>query len=311
MAMAENESADDRKEVNGSGTESGGGPKSPWKRPVDKGADTPVMGAASWPALSDTQRPKNLEADSKFCEGTNSEVQQPTYASEQASSGVQKPLNSPHKHGQNRHHRSGSKRHPNSVPQFPVPVPYYQPVVPHVFPPLVPSPIPVPGPVYQPFPPPAFPGAENQMAKGGVEAPMQAHGPPIHSNDANRNSQQSPRGDTNVNGPTLSSRRPIVPEGGGQPHPAWPYPRAFGPRDILLNPAMSRGFVRPSFFGPPPAFVGGPGFPGPVPMYYVPAGPPGSFRAAFPPRFPPHPMNPLVPMLPPEMQALRDRKSVV
>lgn len=308
MAMAENESGDERKEVNVS-MESDAGPKSPWNRPVDKGADAPVMGAASWPALSVTQRPKNVEAASKpqmaASEGTNSGGQQLISANDQASSGPQKNSNSSHKHGQNRHNKSGSKRHPNGMPPFPVPVPYYQPMPPHVFPSMVPSPVPLPGFGYHPFPPP-FPGPENHMAKTGSETPMQALGPPVHGIDANRNLQPSPRGDTNVNGPNHSSRRPSVPEAGAQPYPAWPYPRTFGPRDILPNPAMPRGFVRPPVFGPAPAFVGGPSIPGPVPMYYVSAGPPGSVRAAFPPRFGPHPMNPWVPMLPPEMLSLRD-----
>lgn len=52
--MAENETGDDRKDLNG-------GPKSPWKTPAQLDAkaavDAPVMGAESWPALADAQRP--------------------------------------------------------------------------------------------------------------------------------------------------------------------------------------------------------------------------------------------------------------
>lgn len=62
MVMAENETGDDRKDLNG-------GPKSPWKTPVQLDAktasDTPVMGAESWPALADAQRPKNPDAAAK------------------------------------------------------------------------------------------------------------------------------------------------------------------------------------------------------------------------------------------------------
>lgn len=56
MVMAENEAGgEDPKELSC-------GHKSPWKRPLGgdaKGGDGPVMGAESWPALSDAQRPKN------------------------------------------------------------------------------------------------------------------------------------------------------------------------------------------------------------------------------------------------------------
>lgn len=62
MVMAENETGDDRKDFNG-------GPKSPWKTPsqldAKSAADTPVMGAESWPALADAQRPKNPDAAAK------------------------------------------------------------------------------------------------------------------------------------------------------------------------------------------------------------------------------------------------------
>lgn len=63
MAMTpENEIGDDPKEVSESVDD---GPKSPWKRPVDKKGDKPVMGAEAWPPLSDAQRLKNLDAPSK------------------------------------------------------------------------------------------------------------------------------------------------------------------------------------------------------------------------------------------------------
>lgn len=291
MTMADNESLS-----------SEGGPKSPWKRPVDKSREGHVMGAEAWPALSDAQRPKNPEVESKLpmdSEGTNSGAQQPAFASGQASAGQQR--YSSHKHGQNRHHKSGSKRNPNGVPPFPVHVPYYQPVVPHVFPPMVPSPVPLAGYGYQPFPPP-FPGVENQMAKAGSEAALQAFGPPVHGIDGNRNIQPPPQGDPNVNGPNLSRRRSNVPEAGGM-YNAWHYPRAFGPRDGMVNQAMARAFSRPSFFGPAPTFVGGPNFHGPQPMYYISAPPPGSMRVPFPPHFASHPM---VSMPPPETLALMD-----
>lgn len=58
MVVAENEAGDDGRDLNG-------GPKSPWKTPaaldakVAGAVDGPVMGAESWPALADAQRPKS------------------------------------------------------------------------------------------------------------------------------------------------------------------------------------------------------------------------------------------------------------
>lgn len=59
MVTADNEIGEDQKEVSP--------PKSPWKTPMvdGNGADVPVMmGTESWPALSDAQKPKNLETAS-------------------------------------------------------------------------------------------------------------------------------------------------------------------------------------------------------------------------------------------------------
>lgn len=63
VVVAENEAGDDGRDLNG-------GPKSPWKTPVDAkaaaaAADAPVMGADSWPALADAQRPKSNPDASK------------------------------------------------------------------------------------------------------------------------------------------------------------------------------------------------------------------------------------------------------
>ncbi|XP_021853302.1 la-related protein 1A [Spinacia oleracea] len=300
MAMAENEGGDDRMEVNESVSD-GGGSKSPWKRPVDKGSDSPVMGAEAWPPLADAQRSKVPDAPLKL-EGGNSGVQ-PTSSNVQGSAGQPKASNSSHKHGQSRHHhRSGSKRNPNSVSPFPVHhVPFHQPVLPHVLPPIVPSPVPHPGYGYQPCPPP-FPGAENQISKAGSETPMQGFVSQNHGADRNI---QSRRGDPNLNGPNSSSRRPNVPEGGAHPYPLWHYPRPFGPRDGVMQQAVARGYARP-FLGPAPSFVGGPSFPCAAPIYYISPGPPGSIRAPYPPHFAPHPLNPMASMLPPDILALRD-----
>lgn len=204
MAMAEiNESVN-----------SNSAPKSPWKRPVDKAEEGPLMAAEAWPSLSNGQHPNNSDSS------TNA----------QASVGQQKSSYPSHKNGQSRHHKAGSKRSPNGVPPFPVHVSYYPPGMPHVYPPMVSSPVPLPGYGFQPFPPP-FPGAENQMPKAGSETPMPAFVPPGHGIDANRNIQHSPRGDPNVKGANLSNRRPNAPESGTHVYPAWHYPRPFVPRD--------------------------------------------------------------------------------
>lgn len=175
---------------------------------------------------------------------------------------------------------------------FPVHVPYYPPVLPPVFPPMVSSSVPHTGYVYQPFPPP-FPCAD-QMPKAVTETPVPAFAPPGLGIDANRNIQQSPKGDPNLKGANFSNRRPNAPEVGAPLYPAWHYQRPLGPRDSMVNQPVSRASVRPSFYGPTPVFVG------PAPLYYIPAAAaPFSIRDPFPPRFVPHPMNPVVLMLPP------------
>ncbi|GMG98836.1 hypothetical protein Nepgr_000676 [Nepenthes gracilis] len=308
MVMAENRTLNDQKEVTGAGI----GPKSPWKRPADKGTDAPVMGAESWPPLSDSQRPKNSEVNAKPLAAADVAISAApaVTANAQGSAGMQKVhgignVNSSYKHGQSRHHKGGSKRNSNGVPPFPVHVPYYQPIVPRVFPPMVPPLVPVSGYAYSPLPSP-FPGADNQLAKSGSESPMQAFVPSVHGIDPSRNIPPPPRGDPGVTATNFSSRRPNIPEVAPPMYPAWHHQRAFGPRDniIMQQNIGPRAYLRRPFFGPPPAFAAGPSFPGPT-MYYFPAVPPGSIRAPFPPRIVPHPI-PLAPMLSPETLALRE-----
>lgn len=67
--MVESEVADDNKETSGR--------KSPWKTPaaVDGNeVDAPVMGADSWPALADAQRPKSLDATTSAKSSDSGEV---------------------------------------------------------------------------------------------------------------------------------------------------------------------------------------------------------------------------------------------
>lgn len=136
---------------------------------------------------------------------------------------------------------------------FPVHVPYYPPVLPPVFPPMVSSSVPHTGYVYQPFPPP-FPCAD-QMPKAVTETPVPAFAPPGLGIDANRNIQQSPKGDPNLKGANFSNRRPNAPEVGAPLYPAWHYQRPLGPRDSMVNQPVSRASVRPSFYGPTPVFA--------------------------------------------------------
>ncbi|KAL9244360.1 hypothetical protein vseg_018144 [Gypsophila vaccaria] len=298
MAIVENNNTvEDGKEM--SDTEAG--PKSPWKRPADKATDTdpPVMGAQAWPALSGGQMSKT--SPTAF-ERLNSDVD-PSSGNVQVKSDQYKASNSSHKHGHNRNHRGGSKRNPNGAPHFPVHhVPYYRPVLPPLLSPMV-SPLAVHGGYrFQPIPPP-FPGCEIQPPKAGIETPAQGFMPHIPGIDGTQNALPSPQGD-NLNGPNPSNRLQNVPETGAHP-PSWHYPRVLGPRDGMMQPALLRAYPRPPFFGPPPAFVGGPGFPGGAPMYYVAGPPPAAIRGPFPPRFVSHPANPMPNMLSPETQALR------
>ncbi|KAA8550052.1 hypothetical protein F0562_001736 [Nyssa sinensis] len=308
MVMAENEGGDDQKEVSG--------PKSPWKTPplvVDgKAVDAPVMGADSWPALSDAQRTKNSNAAAAATKlpGVADEAATsppaPGSGEQHKSRGLGNP-NPSHKHSPLRQQKAGPKRNPNGAPPFPIPLQYHQPPIPPVFHTMVPaSHVPVPGYAYQPYLRP-FPIVETQLIKSGCETPTQAFIPPANVIDANRGVPPSPRGDPNtyVN---FSNRRPNVQEPGGHFNPAWHNQRAFGPRDNthVQQSIGPRAFIRPPFFGPAPGFIGGPTFPGPPgSMYYLPAAPPGSIRVTYPTRFFPHPLNSGTSMLPPETLALR------
>lgn len=173
----------------------------------------------------------------------------------------QKASNVSHKHGQNRYHRSGSKRNLNSGPPLNVHhVPYYQPEMPHVYPPMILSPVPLQGYGYQSYPT-AFPGAENQLSNAGSETPLRGFVPPSYSIDANRNIQP-PRGDPNMTGPNPYNRRPNVSEAGARPYPLWHYPPAYNPTDGMMQQAMPRAYPQSSIYGPAPPYVAGPSFPG-------------------------------------------------
>lgn len=84
MVMVDTEVTDDNKDTNGR--------KSPWKTPtaVDaKDTDAPVMGADSWPALADAQRPKSLDATTSAKSSDSGEVSDGVAALQSPSSGAQ------------------------------------------------------------------------------------------------------------------------------------------------------------------------------------------------------------------------------
>ncbi|WCJ27544.1 LA RNA-binding protein [Euphorbia peplus] len=298
--MAETDGGgEDQKEVNIGG---GGSLKSPWKTPLV--ADAPVMGADSWPALTDAPQRNTKTADSDTKPPSSPAPPPPPLqqgpVGQQKSHGSINP-NSSHKYSSSRHQKSGAKRNPNGAPPFPMHFPYQQPSMPPVFHAMVPPPhIAVPGYAYQSAPAAPFPGVETHVVKSGSDSgSVQPFAPPI-------NVQPPPRGDPNSFGANIPNRRPNVPESAGHLNNAW-HQRAFNPRDnIGLQQGMGpRPLVRPPFFAPAPGFMVGPTFPGP-PICYVPLAPPGSFRGGHPPRFMPYPVSPGAPMPPQETLALRD-----
>ncbi|XP_043723062.1 la-related protein 1A-like isoform X1 [Telopea speciosissima] len=301
--------SDDQKEQNGV--------KSPWKKPFDvKGAEVPVMGAKSWPALAEA-RPNYSDASPKPADLAAAQTADivPIPPPAQGSIGPPKSdglvnTNPSYKHVPVHHQKAGSKRNgpPNGVPPFPVPLPYHQPPMPPVFHTYVPVPhIPVHEYAYQPGPAP-FPTVEPRMGKTGSEPPMQAFVPPGHGGavEANRSFQPPLRGDRNAYSGNFANRRQNIQEPGGRMNYTWRHQRGFSPRDnINMQPNLGpRAFIRPPppFF-PAPGFINGPGFPG-APVYYLPAAPPESIRGP-PPRFIAHPPHPGFPIPAPETVALR------
>ncbi|KAF6163933.1 hypothetical protein GIB67_024788 [Kingdonia uniflora] len=114
--------------------------KSPWKKPISEGkvAEAPLMGAESWPALTDAKNP-----DVGLTKVVPVVVPQTPL---QGPAVPQKSHGFPHKQSQFHHQKAGPKRNLpppppiNSVPPFPVPIPYHQPPAPQVFHTVVPAP---------------------------------------------------------------------------------------------------------------------------------------------------------------------------
>ncbi|XP_004149652.1 LOW QUALITY PROTEIN: la-related protein 1A [Cucumis sativus] len=298
MVMVDTEVTDDNKDTNGR--------KSPWKTPaaVDaKDTDAPVMGADSWPALADAQRPKSIDATTSAKSSDSGEVSDGVAALQSPSSGAQggyaqkspasRNSSYSHKNFQSHHQKPGSKRNPNGAPHVSVPLPYHQPPMPPLFPPILHPPhLAVPGYAYQPRP---VAGVEVHMIKPGNETSVQAFVPPV---------EPPPRGDPSGYVVGIHNRRPNMQESGVHWNHGWHHQRGFNPRDnmSMQHGAGPRPFIRPPFFSPAPGFMVGPSFPGHGPMYYVPVPPPDAIGR---PQFIPHPINPRASMLPPDMLALR------
>ncbi|EXB54653.1 hypothetical protein L484_022514 [Morus notabilis] len=306
VVVAENDAGDDGRDLTG-------GPKSPWKTPVDAkaaaaAADAPVMGADSWPALADAQRPKSNPDASKSPPLAASappppNANAPPPAAVQGSVGQQKTygsgnFNHSHKHPSSRHQRSGSKRNPNGPGPFPVHLPYHHPPsMPHGFPAMVPAPPPpvvIPGYAYPPFHA-TVPNVDPHLAKSGSETPMQNFVPP----------SQPPRGDPHVYG-NFATRRPNAQEPGNHWNYNWHHQQGFSPRDNFpMQPSVGpRPLFRPPFYGPTPGFMVASSLPGPGSICYVPVAPPGAIRGP-PQYFVSYPLSPGPPAVPPETLNLR------
>ncbi|KAK9677939.1 hypothetical protein RND81_11G177000 [Saponaria officinalis] len=292
MAIIENESEDDRKEVSG---DSHGVPNS--NSPALSTTQSSLIPVSSWKPTSAS------ESSSRHSQAKSGQYNEASKIS--------------HKHRHNRNNKGGSKR--NSVPHYQVPpvpvhqVPHYQPVLQPVL-----SPVPIPGGYgFQPIPPP-LPGYEIQPPNVGIETPVQGF---IPSTDVTQNALLSPSWHYQrefgyeIQPPNAGIETPVqgfIPGTDVTQNallsPSWHYPR-----DGMTQPALIGAYAGPPFFGPPPAFVGGSGFPGyninvtggGAPMYYIPGPPPGAIRGPFPPHFASHPPSPMPNMLSPETQKLR------
>ncbi|XP_015973451.1 la-related protein 1A isoform X3 [Arachis duranensis] len=288
-------------------------PKSPWKTPVaddGNGAEVSVMmGNESWPALSDAQRPKNVDSVVAKSEDSAASVKSVVEVSPRPPTLQQKsngPGNNPLHKMPSRHQKPGAKRNPSGAPPFPIPMPYHQPAVTPVYQ-MVPAPhLAIPGYGFPPGPGP-YPSVENPMVKPGSQSPRPAFGPPAHPVDA-KNAPPSPRGDPNAYSANFSTGRPNMQEQGEHLNHGWHHQRPFPARaNIPMQQGMGpRNFVRPPFFGPTPGYMVGPGFPGHVPVWYGPPMPPPLPIRGTPPRhFVPYPVSPSSQSLPPETVALR------
>ncbi|GER54738.1 La-related protein [Striga asiatica] len=285
-----------------------GAPMSPWKTSA---AASPVMEADSdsWPAFSGAhQRAKsNGSADSLSAKPPSSPAQAETNGCGPPLAAVAPATNEQqkfHGRGNSKYHRrpnsthqnrSGPKHGPNSVPPFPVPLPYHPPAVSLPFhpmasvPPVNPS-----GYTYQ-FPPGTLPRPGDSRAPSFL--------PPQNGSSQ---PQPAPLPDSNASDWGSAGGRRSKKEEQGQVTASWNNHRPAASNNFRLQGAMGpRPFVRPPFLGSAD-FVNGPNISGPPgTIYYYPAPPPGSVRLQYPPFVVPFPVNPGVPMPPSPAMALR------
>ncbi|KAL2316929.1 hypothetical protein Fmac_030805 [Flemingia macrophylla] len=298
MVTAENEIGEDQKEI--------GVPKSPWKTPNadGKGGDVSVMmGTESWPALSDAQKPKNVETAAASVSSAGEIAPRPPSGQKVNGSGNLNPM---HKLPTSRHQKPGAKRNSSGAPPYPVPVPYHHQPVHPFFHTMVPHPpIAVHGYAYPPGPGP-YPGVENPLVKPVSQAPGQAFTPSALAVDA-KNVQPPIQGDPNAYAANFSNGRPNVQEQGEHLIHGWHHQRPFPSRaSIPMQQGFGpRPFIRPPFYGPPPGYMVGPSYPGPAPVWCVPMPPPGSIRGPQPRHFVSYPVNPTPQPPSPETASLR------
>ncbi|KAL5537974.1 hypothetical protein UlMin_043679 [Ulmus minor] len=288
MVVAENENGDDGRDL------SGGGPKSPWKTPDAKAAaNARVMGADSWPALTQVQEqgpksnpdavnlPSSAAAAPPAAPANGVAAPRPP-TNVQGSVGQQKlhgSVNPSHKHSSPRHQRLGPKRNMNGgPPPFPVQIPYRPSI------PLINHMVHRPrmGYGYQAYPGP-IPSAETHLPNSGSEPPLQSFVPPH---------------DANVYAVNFVSRRPGTQDPSSHWNSNWQPQRAQG-----VGP---RPFVHSPFYGPGPGIMFGQGFAGPPPpsMCYAPVVGPGLIRGPHPTNFGPYPANQAALPVPAETLAL-------
>ncbi|XP_072984049.1 la-related protein 1A isoform X2 [Typha latifolia] len=312
------------------------GRSSPWRMPPDTAAaaaaeaEGSVMGAESWPTLSDARPKGPVSAGPKVSVAAAGNVgaspkngpppPPPAHVPTQGSVGLRKSDgygsgNPPNKHHQVRPHKHGAKRNlpANGAPPFPVPLPYnLQAGQPMFYPVVQPPPLFIHEYAYQTGPVP-FQNNDPHIVKSGGEPPRPPFIPNGQAGGNNGNRMvPPPRGDPNTWHPSPGnsiSRPHNAHESANQYNQPWCNQRAFGPRHHMnMPPGMGpRAFVRPipHFVGPAAGYINRPAFPGIAPMYYMPAAPLEMMRG--PPRFITQPCPPTYPILTSEEVELRSK----